>query len=403
MMKREVDPELATTVRVYYGTNREIAQQPVRWQRAIRMWAGVLGLAAVVSLWWFVRSIRAVGSQSRKLLRRVVVACGLLGVVVWSAMQCNTAYQGMTSSRQGVRFGGHRSPDRAIHYGYCDVSIPPTHSLGKVERPLLGPEDEKKHVVLKRVALLEEPAFYDVINQVLDEAGDTSRDALLYVHGYNVAFDAAAMRAAQIDHDLKFAGTTMFYSWPSRGSFRHYFSDRNEIQFSHRLLKEFLSGVLANIDVDRFHIIAHSMGADALCRAIDELDPEGETFDQVILAAPDIDAEEFKTHILPRLRACGDRTTLYCSKNDLALHASRHFNDSIRAGDSSNGPLVAEGLDTIDASDMDTELLGHSYYGNCLKLLSDLRLLIEQNRPPDQRKLEKLFDAPGLPYWIFLD
>jgi hypothetical protein len=92
---------------------------------------------------------------------------------------------------------------------------------------------------------------------------------------------------------------------------------------------------------------------------------------------------------------------MYCSKNDWALHASKRFNDSRRAGDSNGGPLVASGLDTVDASDMDTELLGHSYYGNCLPLLNDLRLLIEQNRPPADRNLEPLFETPERPYWIF--
>ncbi len=195
----------------------------------------------------------------------------------------------------------------------------------------------------------------------------------------------------------------MFYSWPSRASVRHYFSDRNEIRFSHHLIKEFLQGVLDNVDVDRFHIVAHSMGADALCQAIVELDPDGQVFDQIILAAPDIDADVFKQQILPRLEQCGHRTTLYCSQNDWALHASKHFNDSLRAGDSSKGPLVAAGLDTIDASEMDTELLGHSYYGNSLRLLDDLRLLIEQNRPPAERKLEKLLGVTEIPYWIFVD
>jgi hypothetical protein len=48
-------------------------------------------------------------------------------------------------------------------------------------------------------------------------------------------------------------------------------------------------------------------------------------------------------------------------------------------------------------------LLGHSYYGNCLRLLDDLRLLIEQDRPPAERKLEPLFDVPDIPYWKFID
>jgi len=123
----------------------------------------------------------------------------------------------------------------------------------------------------------------------------------------------------------------------------------------------------------------------------------------LVLAAPDIDAELFRQQILPQLQKRSQRTTLYCSRNDWALHASQRFNDAPRAGDSRNGPLVAPGLDTIDASEMDTELLGHSYYGDCLPLLDDLELLIKQNRSPDERRLEPFFEASGLPYWLLLN
>ncbi len=404
ILERKVDEQDAQVVRVYYGTNRVIAQHPSDPKRALTIW-GIVSLSAVLfALWSFARRRREVKSTLFfYVVRRLVTAVLLIAVIVFAVLKCDAAVRQLMSARGGVQFGGRRSADSTIYFGFCDVSIPPTHSVGVVERPLIGPEDETRHVVLQQAVLLEQAAFYSAINQVLSGLGDTSRDCLLYVHGYNVAFDDAALRAAQIHHDLNFAGTTMFYSWPSRASFHHYFSDRNEIRFSHRLIKEFLAGILKNVDVDRFHIIGHSMGADALCQAILELDPEGEVFDQIILAAPDIDADVFKQQILPRLQRCGSRTTLYCSKKDWALHASKHFNDSLRAGDSSNGPLVATGLDTIDASEMDTELLGHSYYGNCLPLLDDLRLLIEQNRPPEQRKLEPLFVVPEIPYWIFTE
>ncbi len=403
MLARQVDEDQAEVVRVYYGTNREVTELPKNPQRTLALWGSVFFLTVAIAVWSFTRSRPHESSWLAHLGRRILTALLLFGVVAFSAMQCNAALRDLASSRSGVQFGGHRSQNGVIYYGYCDVSIPPTHSVGVVERPLIGPEDERKHVILKQAALLEQAAFYEAVNQVLDGAGDTSRDCLLYVHGYNVAFDDAAQRAAQIHYDLKFAGTTMFYSWPSRASTHHYFSDRNEIAFSHTRIKEFLAGILSNLDVDRFHVVAHSMGADAVCQAILELDPEGEVFDQIVLAAPDIDADVFKQQILPRLQQCGQRTTLYCSKHDWALHASKHFNDSLRAGDSSMGPLVAIGLDTIDASEMDTELLGHSYYGNCLRLLDDLRLLLELNRPPAERKLEPLFDAPDIPYWKFIN
>ncbi|MFN6130655.1 MAG: alpha/beta hydrolase, partial [Planctomycetota bacterium] len=146
-----------------------------------------------------------------------------------------------------------------------------------------------------------------------------------------------------------------------------------------------------------------SMGADATCRAIAELGDRGRIFDQIVLAAPDIDREVFRVQIAPRLIKTAVRTTLYCSKNDLALMLSRNFNDSMRAGDSSAGALVVRDVDTIDASGIDTDLLGHSYYGDCLPLLNDVRSLLQASLPPQQRQLQPWPVDDGLMYWTLPD
>jgi esterase/lipase superfamily enzyme len=402
-LERRVDEQHPETVRVYYGTNRMLIRDPEQQRIHPVYWVGLILGCILASLWLFTHGKPTTTSWLRWIFRRTLITAVVLVLMMIAALQLNDALFALGSNRGGIQFGPRRSQEATIHYGYCDVSIPPTHSVGAVERPTLGPEDEAQHVILQRVALLEQTAFYEAVRQALTASGDTTADCLLFIHGYNVSFDEAARRAAQIHFDLQFHGATMFYSWPSRASFRHYFSDRNEIGYSHALIKRFLQGILENLEFRRFHIIAHSMGADALCQAVMELDPEGKIFDQIILAAPDIDAETFKDQILPQLQQCGTRTTLYCSRNDFALYASKHFNDGRRAGDSSEGPLVAAGLDTIDATDMDTEMLGHSYYGNCLPLLEDLQQLIEQNRPPEQRNLEPLLDVSQMRYWVFVD
>ena len=144
------------------------------------------------------------------------------------------------------------------------------------------------------------------------------------------------------------------------------------------------------------------MGGDAVCRAIAEMDPAQRLFDQIILAAPDIDRDVFRQQIVPRLGSKARRTTLYCSRVDWALTLSYAFNDSPRAGDSSQGILVFKELDTVDASDIDTDLLGHSYYGDCLPVIRDVGLLLEKNPPPPERDLKPAILAEGEPpYWQF--
>lgn len=88
----------------------------------------------------------------------------------------------------------HREKDGGVHYGYCDVSIPPTHSVGEIERPLLGGEDEMQHVMLRRNEELKEDAFFKQVRQVLAERTADERNCFIFVHGYNVTFEKAAMR-----------------------------------------------------------------------------------------------------------------------------------------------------------------------------------------------------------------
>jgi esterase/lipase superfamily enzyme len=403
---REIDPTEPTTVRVYYGTNRQIVDQPVVIsKRVIALNIGVISLAIFIPA----LLIFAVGGRKseslpttsgRKPLRRWLALSAILWLVaiLWSIPTLNTAMRLAYSQHQGVTFGPRRSEGGVKHYGFCDVSIPPSHQVGMVESPTFGREDEDRHVILKRTELMQQDVFFQQIRQVLESLPEP-RGCFVFIHGYNVSFDSAAKRTAQIYYDLKFQGVPIFYSWPSRASVRHYFSDRNEIQYSRELIKGFLLDVAQRSGADRVHVIAHSMGADAVAGAIASMDPGEKVFDQIILAAPDIDADVFMSQIAPRLPQVSKRTTLYCSKNDWALRLSYHFNDSLRAGDSSLGPLIVPGLDTVDASSIDTELLGHSYYGNCIDILQDVEQLFLHNPdPPDRNLVDLKLDGPA---WTF--
>ncbi len=304
--------------------------------------------------------------------------------------------------RNGAAVWWSADSSNQMYYGICNVSIPPTHKIGEVESPTLGPEDEQEHVVLQKTETLEEDAYFAAIRNRLSTLPKDDRSCFVFIHGFNVTFENAAKRTAQIYYDLQFEGVPIFFSWPSRASIRHYFSDRNEIEFSRYMIKQFLIDVAQRSKADRIHVIAHSMGADATCRAIAELGDQGRIFDQIILAAPDIDRDVFRTQLAPRLIRTANRTTLYCSKNDWALLASKTFNDSPRAGDSSQGALVTVGVDTVDASDIDTDLLGHSYYGDCMPILRDVQQLILKDLPPEERRLKPWPVDNDLRYWTLI-
>jgi esterase/lipase superfamily enzyme len=311
-----------------------------------------------------------------------------------------------TAAQSGVRYGNQRGE---LQVGTCRVSIPWTHEVGQVEQPSLlrleVRDDVRKHVVLHETNRQEDNAFYQ---QLRDQVLAASRpEVFVFVHGYNVTFEGAARRTAQIAFDVKFAGAPIFFSWPSQGGLLQYTVDENNVEWAVPHLKQFLLEVTRRSGAQSVNLIAHSMGNRALTAALRELQlqlgEESALFNQIILAAPDIDAEIFRRDLAPALIKSAERVTLYASSNDQALAASKQVHGYARAGDSGADLVVIPGLETIDVSQLDSSLigLGHSYYGSSNPILLDIRQLIEFALPAAQRH-GLLPQAYGeLTYWMF--
>lgn len=303
-------------------------------------------------------------------------------------------------------FGSGRA---GLTYGSCLVSIPRDHRMGALEAPsILKGEfrpDPAKHVMLRHVEIKKKEEFYaDIAMRVRASSG---KKAFIFVHGYNVKFDEAAKRTAQIAYDLGFDGAPIFYSWPSRGVPRPlaYTADEQNIEWSQANLKRFLEEFFIRSDAQNVHLIAHSMGNRALTRAISTVlrsNPSvKERLKEIILTATDIDAEVFRRDIAPVLAASGRPVTLYASSNDLALVMSKKVHGYPRAGDSGAGLVIAAGIETIDASNTDTSFLGHSYYAERRSILADMFYVITEGRRADNRfGLQKINTGAG-PYWVF--
>ncbi|HEY0369123.1 MAG TPA: hypothetical protein VGC85_05970, partial [Chthoniobacterales bacterium] len=71
----------------------------------------------------------------------------------------------------------------------------------------------------------------------------------------------------------------------------------------------------------------------------------------------------------------------------------------LRLGQGGSNLVILDGLDSIDASGIDTSYLGHSYE-SCKQVLDDLTLLFTKEWPPLQRKLRDR-TRDGLAYWVF--
>lgn len=287
---------------------------------------------------------------------------------------------GSTEPRR--RYGTNRGK---LTFGTCKVSIPRDHRIGELEAPSIWRfefrENPQKHVVLLSVESSPTDVFFRHLNEHLDAS--PKRRALVFVHGYNVSFEDAARRTAQMAYDLAFEGAPIFYSWPSQAHELKYTVDETNLEWSRANLRIFLAQVLERTTAENIYLIAHSMGNRALVGAFADLveqSPDARVrFREIILTAPDIDAETFTRDIAPKLVGTDSAktpVTLYASSNDRALRASYAVHGSPRAGDTRRGVVLFPGIETIDASSVDTSLIGHSYYAENRSVISDIFYLL---------------------------
>jgi esterase/lipase superfamily enzyme len=316
-----------------------------------------------------------------------------------------------------VWFGTNRKPaadggftgerhDRTTR-GRVEVFVPEAHRFGETGtafwRRLWRFDLRDDRLRIQQVARQERDAFYAEIRQTLEEAraGGEPAHALFFLHGYNVTFEAAAIRAAQIGFDLS-APATAFFSWPSRGRAAAYPADEASIEASERAITDFLVEFTAHCGAEKVHVIAHSMGNRGLLRALQRIAANAETrgrvrFGQIFLAAPDVDRDLFLD--LARLYAeHAERTTLYASDADLPVHLSARLHDAPRAG-YFKPYTVAPGVDTVAVPDFDVDLLGHSFFAQAEALLHDIYDLMRHNQSPAQRQRIAPALHEGASFW----
>lgn len=141
------------------------------------------------------------------------------------------------------------------------------------------------------------------------------------------------------------------------------------------------------------------MGNRVMARVAQKLlEKPDRRFGQIILAAPDVDAEAFEELALayPRL---SERTTLYVSKKDMALEASNWVHDFPRAGYMPPVTVVPD-IDTVEVTSIDVSMLGHGYAAECEQVLADISGLLRHSVAPRERpNLRIMRNELGESFW----
>lgn len=273
-------------------------------------------------------------------------------------------------------YSGDRSD--GISFARVDITVPAIHKTGAVERPVGKQSDPAKYFTAKRVAAYRDE---DVFSKALraDIAKNGGR-AMVFIHGYNTAFDDAVYRITQIVHDAGYTGTPILFTWASAGRTVDYVYDNNSATAARDRLEETLR-LVARSGATRVDIVAHSMGNWVTVEALRQLamtgdrDLDGKMGD-VVLASPDIDVDVFKTQ-MRRYGLPKKPFLVLTSKNDRALNISGLIaGQRPRLGDYTDAADIAQyGVIVADLSSVSSgDRLNHAKFADnplMVKLLGE--------------------------------
>ncbi len=219
-----------------------------------------------------------------------------------------------------------RGRSDAVHFFDFEVSVPPNRALGTVTYPHRMPANPANDfLTVSATPLAGSRDFVTAVNRAAGRLAGRSREAVVFVHGYNTNFAEGLYRQAQISQDFGTQGISVNYSWPSAADFRAYAYDRESALFARDGLEQTLVA-LARSNVSRVVVIAHSMGAQLLMDTLRQMAIRGDPaffrkLGGVVLVSPDLDVDVFRTQAMPLARL-GVEIYVFVSTHDRALRFS---------------------------------------------------------------------------------
>ncbi len=147
----------------------------------------------------------------------------------------------MTTREASEVVGAFYSAGRAPELGLAsvEVTVPPTHVVGHLERPeRLPPDPRTQFAVVEPVVYPGEGAFVSEIDRELARRPPGQRKLLIFVHGYNNTTSDALLRLAQFVEDTGYQGVPVLFTWASAARAPRYVYDLNSALVARVKLKE---------------------------------------------------------------------------------------------------------------------------------------------------------------------
>lgn len=295
----------------------------------------------------------------------------------------------------GNRWGSGVQYDRFV------FSVPRDRKDISIAYPSAKPDPKQQYIVTKREKLTLDSLVKDATHLARFD-GTVS----VFVHGYNYSYQEALYRTAQMAADATAIGSPIMFSWPSAASVTGYVADRDAVLYSRSQLDSLIQALAKAPKVKRIILFGHSMGGFLSMEVARQLRLQGQDNVlgklQIVLAAPDIDADVFKS----QLRDIGHiptPVTLLVSNSDSALKISSFVSgERPRVGMLDiNDPLIqqtakAERLTVIDISSLkSSDGLGHDRYAALAQFSGDLAAAEKRMQTNGTNIGAFVFDAAG--------
>ncbi|MEQ9240115.1 alpha/beta hydrolase [Roseovarius indicus] len=284
----------------------------------------------------------------------------------------------------GRQFGQKRPS--GLKYLHVDVSIPPTHTPGKVEWPE-GPPDAATDFVMTGSHVYRGSG--DMLGAMRRRS--PGNETLVFVHGYNNTFSDAVYRFAQMRADFGSDEPGLVYSWPSAGDPRGYAYDRDSVLYSRDDFKRVLDA-LTKTGNDRVLLLAHSMGAQLVMETLRQAALSGDRallnrINGVVLMSPDIDTDVFRA----QAAAIGELPQpflIFVSQQDRALSLAGLLTGRKPRLGTLKDPTLLQGIEGVRVIDFtalgDGEGLNHATAVTSPAAISVLKGLISQAASGDE-------------------
>jgi len=292
-------------------------------------------------------------------------------------------------------FGSNRG---GVSQGTCEVQFKPLEVMSDLAEslPFYLPSESK---TMTAVTPVDELDFWSDLTASARADGD---QVLVYIHGYNFSFERVCLRAAELQRLLGAGVRVVAFTWPSAANIVRYSQDETNVFWSLPAIREFLCELVTRYGGENVHLAGHSMGARAAVYSLFgwSCDAGAEPrLGELVLAAPDIDAEVFRSRI-DELTPLVDRITVYASDDDTLLGTSRTLHGYPRLGEAGDDLVIVDGVDMIDATVVGLfDFSGHNYYYFHPWVMSDIRDLLVYRRPAICRAHLQPEERAGQTYW----